>query len=705
MNNAVIKKKFVFSVFVWSIIVNGLFLGCTQHGAVRATDYYGTLEPTKELSQTAIEVVKEVSQTHYVSHELDDRFSSAVFDRYLSDVDPARSSLLAKDIRDFERYRHALDEALASGDLKPAFTIYNRYQERFTGQMLYSIDALENKIQSIRFDIDEGIETERKNAPWPEDTAELMDLWRRRVKSSLLNLKLAGKTTEQAREVLLKRYRNQLNQVKHIKPEDVVQIFINSYARCYDPHTEYLPPRVSDNFNIAMSLSLEGIGAVLQNENEYTKVVSLVKGGPADKAGQLKAADRIIGVGQGTDGEIVNVVGWRIDDVVQLIRGTKKTVVRLEIIPAHAADEHQSKIISIVRDTVKLEEQAAKKKTITIDRGRTAYKVGVIDLPTFYHDFKNDQSRTGSLRSTAADVRRLLNELAQEKVGGIVLDLRDNGGGALNEANAVSRLFIDKGPIVQVKDSRGKVSVLSDPEQGIVYAGPLVVLVSRTSASASEILVGAMQDYHRAIIMGDQTFGKGTVQALIPLSKGQLKLTQAKFYRITGESTQHKGVSPDITCPSIYDKSKIGESALPDALAWDKIQAASYKAWPDLGKAIVQLNRSHEQRAAQNPDYIYLKETADHIRELGNKSTVSLSEAVRRTEDTQEKRWRLDHENKRRGAKKLPLLDKLPDNDTDKDNATLSDNQTETPGIDKDPVLTEAANVLVDYLPLAAPVK
>ena len=488
----------------------------------------------------------------------------------------------------------ALDEALGSGDLKPAFIIYNRYQERFTEQLLYCIDLLENKIQSLNFDIDEKIETERKNAPWPADAAELKDLWRRRVKSSLLNLKLAGKTTDQARDVLLKRYRNQLNQIKLIKPEDVVQIFMNSYARCYDPHTEYLPPRVSDNFNISMSLSLEGIGAVLQNENEYTKVVSLVKGGPADKAGQLKPADRIIGVGQGADGEIVNVVGWRIDDVVQLIRGPKQTLVRLEVIPAHAADEHQSKIISIVRDTVKLEEQAAKKKIIPIERGGKTYKVGVIDVPTFYHDFKGDQARTGALRSTAADVRRLLNELAQEKVSGIVLDLRDNGGGALNEAIAVSGLFIDKGPIVQVKDSRDKVSVLSDPEQGIAYAGPLVVLVGRTSASASEILVGAMQDYHRAIIMGDQTFGKGTVQALLPLNKGQMKVTQAKFYRITGESTQHKGVSPDITCPGIYDKNKIGESALPDALAWDKIQAASYKAWPDLGKAIVQLNRSHE---------------------------------------------------------------------------------------------------------------
>ena len=705
MNNAVIKKKFALSVFVWSIIVNGLFLGCTQHGAVRATDYCGNLEPTKELSQTAMEVVKEVSQTHYVSHELDDRFSSAVFDRYLADVDPARSSFLVRDIKDFERYRNALDEALASGDLKPAFIIYNRYHERFTHQILYLIDALENNLQLITFDSAEEIETERKNAPWPADEAALRDLWRRRLKSSLLNLKLAGKTTEQARAVLLKRYRNQLTQVKQVKSEDVMQIFINSYTRSYDPHTEYLPPRVSDNFNISMSLSLEGIGAVLQNENEYTKVVSLVKGGPADKSGQLKPADRIIGVGQGATGEIVNVVGWRIDDVVQLIRGAKQTMVRLEVIAAHAADEHQSKIISIVRDTVKLEEQAAKKKIITIDRGHTPCKVGVIDVPTFYHDFKGDQARTGSLRSTVADVRRLLNELAQEKVSGIVLDLRDNGGGALNEANAVSGLFIDKGPIVQVKDSRGKTSIMSDPEPGIAYAGPLVVLVSRTSASASEILAGAMQDYHRAIIMGDQTFGKGTVQALLPLNKGQLKVTQAKFYRITGESTQNKGVSPDITCPGLYDKNKIGESALPDALAWDKIQAVNYKAWPDLGKAIVQLNRSHEQRAAQNPDYIYLKEMAEHIREIGNKSTLSLSEAVRRAEDTQEKKWRLDNENKRRAAKKLPLLDKLPDNETGKDNATESDNQTETPGIDKDPVLTEAANVLVDYLPLAAPVK
>lgn len=705
MNHAVIKKKFARSVFFWSIIVNGLFLGCAQQGAVRATDYSGSLEPTQELSETALEVVKEVGQTHYVRHELDDRFSSVIFDRYLADVDPTRSSFLAKDIQSFEPYRSRLDDALGSGDLKPAFILYNRYQERFTEQLLYCIDLLENKIHSLNFDMDEKIETERKNAPWPADSAELKDLWRRRVKASLLNLKLAGKTTDQARDVLLKRYRNQLNQIKLIKPEDVVQIFINSYTRCYDPHTEYLPPRVSDNFNISMSLSLEGIGAVLQNENEYTKIVSLVKGGPADKVGLLKPADRIIGVGQGADGEIVNVVGWRIDDVVQLIRGPKQTLVRLEVIPAQAADEHQSKTISIVRDTVKLEEQAAKKKIIPIERGGTTCKVGVIDVPTFYHDFKGDQTRTGALRSTTADVRRLLNELVQEKVSGIVLDLRDNGGGALNEAIALSGLFIDKGPIVQVKDSRDKVAVLTDPEQGIAYAGPLVVLVGRTSASASEILVGAMQDYRRAIIMGDQTFGKGTVQALLPLSKGQLKVTQAKFYRITGDSTQHKGVSPDITCPSIYDKSKIGESALPDALVWDKIQAAGYKAWPDTGKAIAKLSRSHELRAAQSPDYIYLKELADHIRTVSDKTLASLSEEVRRTEDAQEKKWRLDHENKRRAAKKMPLLDRLPDNATDMDNATVTDNQTAEPGIDKDPVLTEAAQVLIDYLPLAAQVK
>ena len=678
-----------------------LLSGCILQSTVKAKDFSGRLEPTEELSDITLDVVKEVGRTHYVSQELDDRFSRAVFDRYLADIDSSRSSFSEADIKGFDRYRDRLDDALRTGEIEPAYDIYNRYQQRTVQQLDYLIETLEKNLGSMTFDVDETILVDRKNAPWAADDGELRDLWRRRLKASLLNLKLAGKTTEQARDLLLKRYRNQLNQAKQAKPDDVLNLFLNSYTRCYDPHTEYLPPRVSENFNISMSLSLEGIGAVLQNENEYTKVVSLVKGGPADKQGQLKPSDRIVGVGQGTDSEIVNVVGWRIDDVVQIIRGPKHTTVRLEIIPALAADEHQTKVVSIVRDTVKLEEQAAKKKIISVERGGVTKKVGVIDLPTFYHDFKGDQARTGELRSTVTDVHRLVDELIREKVGGIVLDLRDNGGGALNEAIAVTGLFIDSGPVVQVRDSRGKDSVLSDPESGIAYGGPLLVLVGRTSASASEILAGAIQDYNRGIIMGDQTFGKGTVQVLLPLKKGQVKVTQAKFYRVSGDSTQSRGVTPGITCPSIYDKSKIGESALPDALAWDKIRPVGFKAGPDLEASIAKLARLHEQRAPKNPDYAYLMELSEHIRELSDKTTVSLSESVRKKEDAEEKKWRLDHENKRRLAKKLPLLDKLPDNATDREVPADADDKTDEPGIDKDPVLTEAANVLIDYQPLA----
>ncbi len=706
MTTALSRIKFLPAVLFWSFIANMLLLGCTQQSAVWAKGFYGGLKPTKELSQIALDVVKEISQTHYVSQELDDKFSGAVFDRYLADIDFARSSFLAADINYFERYRLRLDDALRTGEIEAAYDIYNRYQQRYAEQLQYLVTTLEKNLKAIRFDIDETLEIDRKKAPWCEDEADLHDLWRRRLKSQLLNLKLAGKTTEQARDVLLKRYRNQLNQIKQIKADDVLNIFLNSYARCYDPHTEYLPPRVSDNFNISMSLSLEGIGAVLQNENEYTKIVSLVKGGPADKAGQLKPADRIIGVGQGADSEIVNIVGWRIDNVVQLIRGPKKTTVRLEIIPALAAEEHQSRIISIVRDTVKLEEQAAQKEIISVERDGATRKIGVIDIPTFYHDFRGDRSRTGALRSTVTDVRRLLTALEKEKVSGIILDLRDNGGGALNEANAVSGLFIDHGPIVQVRDSRGKDAVLKDPEPGIAYTGPLVVLVSRTSASASEILAAAMQDYNRAIIMGTQTFGKGTVQALLPLDKGQLKVTQAKFYRVTGGSTQNRGVTPDIICPSVFDKKKIGESALPDALAWDKIQAVSYAAGPKLAGTIAKLNRSHEKRAARNPDYVYLTELAEHVRKLTNKTTVSLSEAVRKKEDAAEKKWRLEHENKRRRAKNLPLLDKLPEDAADKKPPGHGDDKkNDDPGIDKDPVLTEAAQLLLDFQPLAPKVE
>ncbi len=665
---------------------------------VAVKDFYLPLEPQKAHINTAKSIIRKLKFRHYRSFKLDDSMSSKIFDRYLADLDRNRSYFLQSDIDAFEVYRYQIDDALQDAEMAPAYAIFNRYQQRLVERLVFAIQRLEHDIEKVDFTVDEEVEIDRSDAQWPKTIEELNDLWRRQLKAALLSLKLAGKSLDEAAKTLDKRYRSQLNRTRQTASEDVFQIYMNSLAKTLDPHTQYFSPRSMENFNINMSLSLEGIGAVLQFEDEFIKIVRLVVGGPAEKSGQLKPGDRIAGVAQGDGGEMVDVVGWRIDEVVQLIRGPKGTVVRMDIIPVDSNDNHTTRMVRIVRNKVRLEEQAAQKKVLDIEREGRKYKIGVIDVPTFYADFRAMNAGETDYRSTTSDVKRLLRELMAVQVDGLVIDLRDNGGGSLQEASTMTGLFIDRGPTVLVRSASGRINLLKDYQAGVLYSGPLVVLVNRLSASASEIFAGAIQDYQRGIVIGEQTYGKGTVQALLSLDRGQLKSTTAKFYRVSGASTQHKGVMPDLYYPSLYDSEKIGESALEGAMPWDTIKGAKHDDFLNLAPYIPELARRYHQRMAADPDYEYLLARRTQLEKMRLKNTLSLNESIRREERQEDEAWRLAVENKRRVAKNMKPLEKLPDafdgfsrgvagHDGDKDG-------------ENDPAALAGADVIIDLIAL-----
>ncbi len=658
-----------------------------------------TLSPVDEHSLLCIEILNQLRHKHYRKMELNDELSHKMFDLYLTELDEARMFFLDKDIQNFEPLRYLLDEALRIGELEPAFFIYNRFQERLQERLLYLTDFINNKFDTLDFSISESIQIERKNAPWAKSVEELNNLWRKRLKNDVLNLKMAGKPMKDIPELLGKRYRNQLNRVKQTKSEDVFRGFMNALTKNFDPHTLYFSPRLLENFNIQMRLSLEGIGAVLQTESEYTKVVRLIPAGPADKSKQLKPGDLIVGVGQGLDGEMVDVIGWRIDDVVELIRGPKKTLVRLEIIPVDKKDEHQTKTINITRNTVKLEEQAAKKKLIEMEYKGKSMKIGIIDIPAFYVDFQALREGKKDYKSTVRDVRRLLEELKKEKVDGLIVDLRDNSGGSLREVNELIGLFIEIGPVVQVRGEGRGVTQLNDMDPEMVYHGPLAVMINRLSASASEIFAGAIQDYQRGIIIGSRTFGKGTVQTLLRLQQGELKLTTAKFYRISGESTQHQGVIPDIVFPSIYDNEEIGESALTNVLPWDKIRPANFEPYPNLKTKIARLKVLHANNIKKSPDFSFLVEEIEYLNELRQRTELSLQEKTRNMEREVSEQRRLKMENKRRKAKGLEPIEKFSELEKEKEKEKKEGEagEKELP----DPFLVESQNILLDFIHLS----
>ncbi|NWD69575.1 carboxy terminal-processing peptidase [Pseudomonas gingeri] len=661
-----------------------------------AANSWDNLQPDHDEVIASLSVVELLKRNHYSKPPLDDARSVIIYESYLKLLDPSRSYFLASDIAEFDKWKTQFDDFLKSGDLNAGFTIYKRYLDRVKSRLDFAIAELDKGVDKMDFTTQETLLIDRKDAPWLKTTAELDDLWRKRVKDEVLRLKLAGKDPKAIQELLVKRYKNQLTRLDQTRAEDIFQAYINTFAMSYDPHTNYLSPDSAENFDINMSLSLEGIGAVLQSDNDLVKVVRLVPSGPADKTKQVAPADKIIGVAQG-DKEMVDVIGWRLDEVVKLIRGPKGSVVRLEVIPAsNAPNDQTSKIVSITRESVKLEDQAASKSILHLKQDGKDYKLGVIDIPAFYLDFKAFRAGDPEYKSTTRDVKKLLGELQKEGVDGVVIDLRNNGGGSLQEATELTSLFIDKGPTVLVRNAEGKVDVLEDESPGAFYKGPMALLVNRLSASASEIFAGAMQDYHRALIVGGQTFGKGTVQTIQPLNHGELKLTLAKFYRVSGQSTQHQGVLPDVDFPSIIDTKEIGESALPEAMPWDTIRPSIKPAVDPFKPFLAQLKADHEARASKDAEFIFIHDKLALADKLLKEKTVSLNEAERRAQRTDIDAKQLAMENARRKAKGEEPLKELKKED---DDALPPDPDKKTKPED-DAYLSETGRILLDYLRL-----
>jgi carboxyl-terminal processing protease len=649
----------------------------------------GALAPTDTQRSIAPKIAHILDTTHYTGEVIDTKFGRRVYRRYLHFLDPEHCYFLASDVQEFSRYENQFGDMIHTGKIDPGFLIFDRFKQRNRERMLYAISVLKTEPDwntSATYDFD------RKHAPWPADEAQMDAIWKKRVMNDALSLMLAGKTWPQAAAILRKRYRTVIERVDQITSEDVFEDLMNAYARTYDPHTNYFSPRNSEEYRIEMSLNYQGIGASLQLIDNYVTVMNVIPGGPAALAGTLKPNDRITGVGQGPSGPITDVVGWRLEDVVQLIRGKSGTAVRLQVLPAGSPPGSKEKVIEFVRNkvTLKAQEAQSKLKTVT-DHGRT-YRIGIITVPSFYEDVAAENAGDPNYRSTTRDVLRLLLKLEAQHIDGLLLDLRDNGGGYLPEATALTGLFIKHGPVVQLRDRDGRIEVLDDPEQEPAYTGPLAVLVNRYSASASEIFAGAIQDYHRGLIIGQNTFGKGTVQNLVPLDRwsekpvdGQLTVTIGKFYRITGQSTQHRGVVPNVILPSPIDPKEVGEETLPDSLPYDTISgvpfktAMGYSAVPSVAK----LDAEEAARASHDPNYQWLVADIAAVNRMRDEHTVSLNLADRRAQRKHHDQELLAIDNQRREALGLKPLsksdqigkgnDKIPDVVLDQAADVLSD--------------------------------
>jgi carboxyl-terminal processing protease len=628
------------------------------------------LEPTEQENYVARRVSDIIAREHYRRAPLDDHLSSLILDRYLDAVDSGRSYFYASDIAEFEKYRYELDDAIKAGDVEPAFVIFRRFQQRSRERMSYAIELLQKKPD---FDVEESFNFDREKEPWPANAAEMNELWRKRVKNDALSLIITGKQWPEVADMLRKRYEHVAKRMDQSKPEDVFEAFMNAFVLSLDPHSNYFSARNSEEYNIQMSLSYEGIGASLQLTDDYVTVIDVIAGGPAAVSGKLSANDRITAVGEGKTGDLVDVIGWRLDDVVQKIRGPGGTVVRLQLLPAGAAPGTAQKVVEFTRNRVSLEAQASHKAMRTVTRNGRDVKIGIITVPSFYQDY--DASRAGAkdFRSTTRDVQRLIGELRKDGAETLIMDLRANGGGYLPEAESLTGLFIDRGPVVQLRDTTGRIEVDDDPDPAIFYSGPLIVLVDRFSASASEIFAGAIQDYGRGLIIGQQTYGKGTVQNAHPLNYtifgrkpelGQLNVTIGKYYRVTGESTQDRGVTPDISIPSLIDANEVGESTRDRALPWDHIEPATFKAEGDLKSTASMLQKLHDDRTADSPDFRYLREDIAALDSIRNQKTVSLNLKTREAERKRLDASRLERENGLRAAHGEPpykSLDEIKD--------------------------------------------
>jgi len=612
------------------------------------------------------EVLDRLASRHYRTQKVDDALSQRYLDEYIGLLDAGKNYFLQSDIDEFEQWRLKLDDLAKRGDIRPGFIMFNRLRDRAMAQLQNNVALLEDPEFQFDFNGEASIILDGDERDWLASPEAADAFWLKRMTDALIRLLLNEKDLEEARELVAKRFKNQIKQFDQRDSQDVFQLYTNALGSLYDPHTSYLSPRTNENFKINMSLSLTGIGAELTTEDDYTKVSRLIPGGPADLQGVLKAEDKIVGVGQ-AEKPIVDVIGWRIDEVVELIRGEKDTKVRLELIPSKG-DSSNTKTITIVRDKVKLEDKSAQSTILEIDLNGEAFKLGVIDIPAFYMDFEAYRARDPEFKSTTRDVYNLVEELTEANVDGIVLDLRNNGGGSLYEATSLTDLFIDYGPVVQIRDAEQKVYRNHRASRRAAYSGPLIVMINRLSASASEIFAGALQDYGRALIVGTQSFGKGTVQEVAELSEGQLKMTISKFYRVSGDSTQHRGVIPDIAFPSLHDIEKIGESEQDNALPWDRIHRVPHQTQDHLTPYVAPLTASHLKRRSADPDFASLVERIKLSDDWGMDKSLSLNLEQRRARS---ERWDIglfESENKRLIAKgEEPFADLTAWKDTDEE--------------------------------------
>ncbi|HWW40496.1 carboxy terminal-processing peptidase [Pedobacter sp.] len=645
------------------------------------------ITPAEQQGLVCKEVVALIENYNYKKIKLNDSISSLILDKYIKALDGSRNYFLASDIKNFEQYRNTLDDDFRNGDLSAPFYIFNVYLKRYNEWINYSLAQVKGKYD---FNENDTYVYDREKMPWPASTAALNDIWKKRVKYELVNLQIAGTTEAKNAETLTKRYQNLKSQISKINNQDVFQTIMDAFTETIDPHTNYFNPSNAQAFNEEMARSFEGIGARLKLENEVLKIDEIIPGGPAFKSKLLSAGDKIIGVAQ-AGGEFEDIIGWRIENSVSKIKGPKGTKVRLKIIPSGHELSSKPVIIELVREKIILEDQSAKKQVKTIESNGKTYKIGIIKVPAFYADFKAANAGDPNYKSTTRDVKLLIDTLKnKDKVDAIVMDLRANGGGSLLEAIDLTGLFIGKGPVVQVKDLRGKVDVNESTNPAVAWDGPFGVMVDRLSASASEIFSGAIQDYGRGIIMGTQTYGKGTVQSSIDLNKlvnpsilqrlaaliskegsvgaagtgstppqlGQINLTMAKFYRVTGSSTQHKGVMPDIIFPSVYPMDKIGEDTEPSALPWDVVNRSNFTAVQDLSAVRPVLVKQHEQRMANSLDYKVLQQDIADMKKRDTEVSVTLNENKLKAERDSLEAKALAKTNELRASRGLPPIKK-----------------------------------------------
>jgi len=690
-------KKYLITLI--PVVLLGWQRGPVQQNAIVTTEtsLAEDIKPTAAQYKAEELSTRILSNYHYRKTKLNDSLSSAIFDKYIDGIDHGRLYFLASDMAEFEKYRYSFDDFLQKRELDVPFNMYNLFRKRYQERSEY-IQTLLKTPKPFDYTVDETLNTDREKVAWAKSNDELNDTWRKYLKSEALDLKLAGKADSSVVKTMSDRYKNRDRGLSRIRTEQVFQMFMNAYAESLDPHTSYMAPTSADRFKQEMSQSVEGIGALLREEDNYIKIVEVIPGGPAFKGKQLKKEDKIIGVAQGDDGKFVDLVGWFVDDAVKLIKGTKGTVVRLQVLSADALSSTPPKEIRLVREKIKLEDSRAKKEIVSVNTGNKDYKIGVIDIPLFYRDFEGAQQKEKEFSSTTRDVQKLITELQAESVDGIVIDLRNNGGGSLTEAVSLTGLFINKGPVVQVKEGQGDIQVETDNDPMVAYNGPMAVMVNRFSASASEIFAAAIQDYKRGIIVGEQTYGKGTVQTLIDLNQwapketdqlGQVKLTVAKFYRINGSSTQLKGVMPDLELPSAFKVNEYGEGSQPSALPWDQIASSKYESANNINDKIVgQLRDKYKQRLKSDEELKTLVKTLDEFKKARENKIVSLQEAKRKVE-------RDEAEKKRAALKQLGEDAEDEDEDADPKVATEASKDAKKK---KDIYITETGRMLADLI-------